>query len=114
MDPVQRYHVTVYERELRPGGHSHTVTLDYDGERVAVDTGFIVYNVHNYPEFTQLLAHLGVETVASDMSFALSADNGRFVSDSFGHSESYDHVVIAAHSDEALKMLAMMPEATSP
>jgi predicted NAD/FAD-binding protein len=74
----QRYHVTVYERELRPGGHSHTVTVDYDGEAIAVDTGFIVYNELNYPQFTQLLAHLGVETVASDMSFALSADQGRF------------------------------------
>jgi uncharacterized protein len=74
----QRYHVTVYERELRPGGHSHTVTVDYDGEAIAVDTGFIVYNELNYPEFTQLLAHLRVDTVASDMSFALSADNGRF------------------------------------
>jgi uncharacterized protein len=74
----QRYPVTVYEREIRPGGHSHTVTVDYDGEQVAVDTGFIVYNEQNYPDFTQLLAHLGVETVASCMSFALSADNGRF------------------------------------
>jgi predicted NAD/FAD-binding protein len=74
----QRYQVTVYERELRPGGHSHTVTVDYDGDKIAVDTGFIVCNELNYPEFTQLLAHLGVETVASDMSFALSADNGRF------------------------------------
>ena len=25
----KRYPVTVYERELRPGGHSHTVTVDY-------------------------------------------------------------------------------------
>jgi predicted NAD/FAD-binding protein len=74
----QRYHVTVYERELRCGGHSHTVTVDYDGEKIAVDTGFIVYNERNYPQLTQLLAHLGVETVASDMSFALSADHGRF------------------------------------
>jgi predicted NAD/FAD-binding protein len=74
----QRYKVTVYERELRPGGHSHTVTVDYDGERIAVDTGFIVYNELNYPNFSSMLAHLGVETVASCMSFSLSADNGRF------------------------------------
>jgi uncharacterized protein len=74
----QRYQVTVYERELHAGGHSHTVSVDYDGEPVAVDTGFIVYNEQNYPNFTQLLAHLKVETVASDMSFALSADNGCF------------------------------------
>ena len=29
----KRYPVTVYDRELRPGGHSHTVTIDYDGSR---------------------------------------------------------------------------------
>lgn len=73
-----RYPVTVYERELRPGGHSHTVTIDYDGEPIAVDTGFIVYNELNYPELTAMFADLGVETVASCMSFAMSADNGRF------------------------------------
>lgn len=74
----RRYPVTVYERELRTGGHSHTVTVDYDGTPVAVDTGFIVYNELNYPGFTAMLAHLGVETVESCMSFAVTADGGRF------------------------------------
>ena len=74
----KRYPVTVYDRELRPGGHSHTVTVDYDGTPVAVDIGFIVYNELNYPDLTALFAHLGVETVASCMSFAVSADAGRF------------------------------------
>ena len=74
----QRYPVTVYDRELRPGGHSHTVTIDYQGTAVAVDIGFIVYNQLNYPDLTAMFAHLGVETVASCMSFAVSADGGRF------------------------------------
>lgn len=74
----QRYPITVYERELRPGGHSHTVTIDYDGVPVAVDIGFIVYNELNYPELTALFDHLNVETVASSMSFAVTADQGRF------------------------------------
>lgn len=74
----QRYPVTVYDRELRIGGHSHTVTIDYDGTQVAVDTGFIVYNELNYPDLTAMYAHLGVETVESCMSFAVSADGGRF------------------------------------
>jgi predicted NAD/FAD-binding protein len=73
-----RYAVTVYERELRPGGHSHTVTVDYDGSKIPVDIGFIVYNQLNYPDLTALFAHLGVETVESCMSFAVSADAGRF------------------------------------
>ena len=74
----KRYPVTVYERELRPGGHSHTVTIDYDGTPIAVDIGFIVYNELNYPDLTALFAHLGVETMESCMSFAVTADGGRF------------------------------------
>ena len=74
----RRYPVTIYERELRVGGHSHTVTVDYDGESISVDTGFIVYNEPNYPDLTALFQHLGVETVASCMSFAVSANGGRF------------------------------------
>ncbi len=74
----KRYTVSVYERELRPGGHSHTVAIDYDGTPLAVDIGFIVYNELNYPDLTALFADLGVETAATSMSFAVSADAGRF------------------------------------
>jgi predicted NAD/FAD-binding protein len=74
----QHYPITVYERELRAGGHSHTITVDYDGTPIAVDVGFIVYNELNYPELTALFAHLNLETVASCMSFAVTADAGRF------------------------------------
>jgi predicted NAD/FAD-binding protein len=74
----KRYPVTVYDRDLRPGGHSHTVTIDYDGKPLAVDIGFIVYNELNYPDLTALFAHLGVETIESCMSFAVTADAGRF------------------------------------
>ena len=74
----KRYPVTVYDRELRPGGHSHTVTIDYDGTPLAVDIGFIVYNEVNYPDLTAMFAHLGVTTTVSCMSFAVTADRGRF------------------------------------
>ena len=74
----KRYAVTVYEREQQPGGHSHTVRIDYDGEPLDVDVGFIVFNETNYPQLTSLFSHLGVKTVETCMSFALSADQGRF------------------------------------
>ena len=74
----KHYPVTVYDREIRPGGHSHTVTINYDGKPLAVDVGFIVYNELNYPDLTALFAHLGIETVESCMSFAVTADAGRF------------------------------------
>jgi predicted NAD/FAD-binding protein len=41
--------VTLYEAEKRPGGHTATVDIDYDGDAFSVDTGFIVYNELNYP-----------------------------------------------------------------
>jgi len=69
--------VVLYEKRLRPGGHSATADIDYDGTRLSVDTGFIVYNELNYPNFTALLDHLGVASEFSDMSFALSADDGK-------------------------------------
>ena len=74
----RRYPVTVYDREPRAGGHSHTVTIDYQGSPIAVDIGFIVYNQLNYPDLTALFDHLGVETIESCMSFAVTADAGRF------------------------------------
>lgn len=81
----QRYSVTVYDRDLRPGGHSHTVTIDYDGTPISVDIGFIVYNEVNYPDLTALFAHLGVETVESTMDFAVTAEGGRFEWKGGGH-----------------------------
>ncbi|WP_299470677.1 FAD-dependent oxidoreductase [uncultured Roseibium sp.] len=72
----EHHDVVLYEKRARAGGHSATADIDYDGTQIAVDTGFIVYNELNYPNFTALLRHLNVATEASDMSFALSADNG--------------------------------------
>lgn len=69
--------VVLYEKRMRPGGHSATADIDHDGARMSVDTGFIVYNDLNYPHFTALLDHLGVVSRESNMSFSVSAENGR-------------------------------------
>jgi len=73
---AQRHRVTLYESDARLGGHSHTVDVGVRGAPVAVDTGFIVYNEPAYPNLTALFAHLGVATQASEMSFAVSLDDG--------------------------------------
>lgn len=70
--------VVLHEREAGAGGHAHTIDVNYDGQSIAVDTGFIVYNELNYPNLTALLGWAGVETIVSDMSFALSSDDGGF------------------------------------
>ncbi|MEQ8322145.1 MAG: FAD-dependent oxidoreductase [Rhodospirillales bacterium] len=73
-----RHDVVLYEREDRLGGHANTVTVPGRDGDIHVDTGFIVFNDWTYPNFKALLAYLDVETHASDMSFAVSADNGAF------------------------------------
>ena len=73
----QRHRVTVYEIAGRVGGHSNTVDAPSMAGPIPVDTGFIVLNDATYPNLIALLAHLGVNTVASDMTFAVSLDDGR-------------------------------------
>jgi len=70
------HEITVYEKAARIGGHSRTVTVEYDGTAVPVDTGFIVFNRPNYPNLTGLFAHLGVAVHESDMTFAASIKDG--------------------------------------
>ena len=72
----QRHDVTVYEQDNRLGGHSNTVDAPGANGNTPVDTGFIVYNDRNYPNLVALFEHLKVPTKASDMSFAVSVDDG--------------------------------------
>jgi uncharacterized protein len=71
-----RHDVEVFEAEARVGGHSHTVDAPCGSRQVPVDTGFIVYNEPAYPNLAALFEHLDVPTRASDMSFAVSIDQG--------------------------------------
>ncbi len=68
--------ITVFEANDRPGGHAHTMSVNYDGTGIDVDVGFIVYNGLNYPNLTGFFEALGTETEASDMSFAVSNPDG--------------------------------------
>ncbi len=57
-----RYDVEVYEKSSRVGGHAHTLDLDEDGQRISLDTAFVVFNKPNYPNLMKFFADLGVET----------------------------------------------------
>ena len=74
----QRHRVTVYEKADRLGGHSNTVVAETPEGEVAVDTGFICFNDATYPNLIALFDKLGVTSRATDMSFAVSLDQGRF------------------------------------
>jgi predicted NAD/FAD-binding protein len=67
----RRHDVTVFEASDWIGGHSHTVDVDVQGERHAIDTGFIVFNDWTYPNFIRLLDQLGVASQPTEMSFSV-------------------------------------------
>jgi predicted NAD/FAD-binding protein len=66
---LDRVHeVELFEREPTAGGHVNTVL--HDG--FALDTGFIVSNVPNYPLLGRLFRELGIRTQPSEMSFSVA------------------------------------------
>ena len=75
---AREHEVTVFEANAYAGGHTNTVRVDTPHETHYVDTGFIVFNDRNYPNFGRLLSQLGVGHQASDMSFAVSDEAGDF------------------------------------
>ena len=72
-------YVTVFfEANGYAGGHTNTVRVDTPNETHQVDTGFIVFNDRNYPNFERLLERLGVGWQRSTMSFSVSDEIGDF------------------------------------
>lgn len=74
----KRHRVTLYEADGHLGGHANTIDVKTPEGMIPVDTGFIIYNQRNYPNLTALFDHLGVATESTEMSFALSLDDGAY------------------------------------
>ncbi len=74
----EAYDVTLFEAEARAGGHADTQAPVLDGVTVPVDTGFIVFNNHNYPNLVGFFKQLGVAVHDSNMSFGVSKNNAAF------------------------------------
>jgi predicted NAD/FAD-binding protein len=74
----REHDITVYEAASYAGGHTNTIRVDTPYESHEVDTGFIVFNDRNYPNFERLLERLGVASQPSEMSFSVSDGHGDF------------------------------------
>lgn len=70
----RQHDVTVFEANSYVGGHTNTIQVDSEGEKLAVDTGFIVFNDRTYPNFVKLLDELNVSSDPTSMSFSVSSD----------------------------------------
>lgn len=71
---AQRHDVTLYESGSYLGGHTNTVDVTLEDVTYPVDTGFLVFNNHTYPNLTALFSCLGVASVETEMSFAVSLE----------------------------------------
>lgn len=70
----REHDITVFEKNDYVGGHTHTHEIEYDGEELSVDSGFIVYNEWTYPNFIKLLDQLGVERQLTRMGFSVKSE----------------------------------------
>jgi predicted NAD/FAD-binding protein len=74
------YEVALFEKNDYLGGHTHTITLlDGPDAGTFIDTGFIVFNNRNYPNFMKFLDQLMVSWQDSDMSFGFSSEKDNFL-----------------------------------
>lgn len=85
----RRFDLTLFEQNDYAGGHSHTVTVDEPGapRRIAMDTGFMVFNKITYPHLTRLFEELRVPIKPTPMTFSVRhADTGlEFAGSSLNH-----------------------------
>ncbi|NHC07508.1 NAD(P)/FAD-dependent oxidoreductase [Azonexus fungiphilus] len=68
----RRHAVTLFEAGSYLGGHTNTVDVTLEGKTHPVDTGFLVFNEKTYPNLIAMFALLGVDSVETEMSFAVS------------------------------------------
>ena len=70
----KNHQIKLYEKNDYVGGHSNTVDINYNNKKIAVDTGFIVFNHQTYPHLTEFFKLLDVVYQNSQMSFAVKID----------------------------------------
>jgi len=74
----REHEITIFEANHYAGGHTNTIRVDTPNQTHHVDTGFIVFNNRNYPNFERLLDRLGVAWQPSSMTFSVSDGRGDF------------------------------------
>ena len=66
--------VTLFEASDKAGGHVNTINVSGKTGDFRVDTGFIVFNEQNYPNFVRLLELLGVDSQPTRMGFSVRSE----------------------------------------
>lgn len=67
----KKYDITLYEQNNYVGGHTNTFSTGEDGEKVFMDTGFMVFNFETYPNLCKLFDEIKAPIKKTDMSFSV-------------------------------------------
>ncbi|HEX6832992.1 MAG TPA: FAD-dependent oxidoreductase [Rudaea sp.] len=68
---AREHEVTLFEANDYLGGHTHTHAIEIGGKKLAVDTGFIVFNPQHYPLLQKMFDELIVASQPTTMSFSV-------------------------------------------
>ena len=67
----KKHTITLFEKNDYLGGHSNTVSIEYNNHKIDVDTGFIVFNFITYPNLKAFFELLKINISKSNMSFGV-------------------------------------------
>jgi len=68
----KNHDISMFEANDYIGGHTATIDVEVAGKPWKIDTGFIVFNDHTYPNFQGLMDALGVDYQPTEMSFSVT------------------------------------------
>ncbi len=67
----KKYELTIFEEANYIGGHTNTISVDEEGKKVYMDTGFMVFNFQTYPNLCKLFEEIKAPIKKTDMSFSV-------------------------------------------
>jgi len=67
----KKYNITLFEQNDYVGGHTNTISVDEEGQKVHMDTGFMVFNFVTYPNLCELFNEIKAPIKKTDMSFSV-------------------------------------------
>ncbi len=73
----KNHEVHLFESESRLGGHTHTHAVKVNSGEYLIDTGFIVCNNKNYPNFFKLIDQIDIKLKKSFMSFSVKDEKSK-------------------------------------
>ena len=66
-----KYDLCFFEKNDYIGGHTNTISVNENGSSVYMDTGFMVFNYHTYPNLCKLFEEIKAPVKKTDMSFSV-------------------------------------------